>query len=900
MLSHVIRGLVKLGISSCTLIAAASVFAGPGPEQGTPWVGQKGVTETVAQIMARAKLDPVYEPGSPPLEAKFEHEVDRDHVRQNPLSPAVSQWPPKVNSAFSILGKGGGPYLPQTVGTSFLATDLSENPGYIPPDTMGDVGPTHVLVMVNGKIRSWTKAGVAGTINTTTDNFFNSVRNASGTSDPRVKYDPLTGRWYLVIINVANSNNRVLLAVSSGSNPDTSTWTFFFFNLESGAGGTADNSGFFDYPTLGVDNNALYIGGNVFKGGFTGSTGFVVRKSSVTGGGPIVVTAFRQLCNNSVNGPYTPQGVDNRDPAATEGYFIGVGSLSYGDLWIRRISTPGGTPTISGNIQLIVPTTGAPQDFVIGGGGAPDTLDDRLFAAKLCKNRLTGVTTLWTAHNFEVNASGVFNSTGNRNGSRWYQIGNLSTTPTLIQSGTLFDSAATNPKHYWIPSVVMSGQGHMAIGTSWGSAVATEDPGVAVAGRLSSDALGVTQAPTFAVSSSNTYNLGNPVRWGDYSHTVVDPTDDMTIWTFQEYSSAPNVWGIRVVQLKAPGPVTPSSATPAVVQGQNNVNVTVTGASVSGTGFFYAGAGFNNISATVSGTGVTVNSVTFNSPTSVTLNVNVSGSATVGTRDVTITNPDGQSATGVGILTVNSGSSPPTITTISPNNATAAGPAFTLTVNGTNFTATSVVRWNGSNRTTTFVNANQVTAAIPASDIATVGTATVTVQDTAGTSNGVTFTINPIELAANAITRLLGDAVSGTLSNTVTSDDTYLVGRFRFDTGFGNPNLQWLVSTNSPSSTMSRLDIAVELKASNNTLQRVIQIKNNSTGLWDTIDTFTTAFTDVTRTVSITSGASNYIGAAGLVQLRLNFKTAVPTTGTQPVVNRPTVSLDYVHYTIWP
>src|SRR5438876_716833 len=78
-------------------------------------------------------------------------------------------------------------------------------------------------------------------------------------------------------------------------------------------------------------------------GGFLHTTGFVVRKSSVLGAGPIVVTAFRDLTSGGP-GPYTPQGVDNFDPAATEGYFIGVDNQVFGKLQVRRVSTPGGTP----------------------------------------------------------------------------------------------------------------------------------------------------------------------------------------------------------------------------------------------------------------------------------------------------------------------------------------------------------------------------------------------------------------------------------------------------------------------------------------------------------------------------------------------------------------------------
>jgi hypothetical protein len=88
----------------------------------------------------------------------------------------------------------------------------------------------------------------------------------------------------------------------------------------------------------------------------------------------------------------------------------------------------------------------------------------------------------------------------------------------------------------------------------------------------------------------------------------------------------------------------------------------------------------------------------------------------------------------------------PALTTLVPSSATAGGGAFTLTVNGSNFVSGSAVRWNGAARTTTFVNATQVTAAIPASDIAAAGTAQVTVFNPApggGTSNALTFTINP-------------------------------------------------------------------------------------------------------------------------------------------------------------
>lgn len=86
----------------------------------------------------------------------------------------------------------------------------------------------------------------------------------------------------------------------------------------------------------------------------------------------------------------------------------------------------------------------------------------------------------------------------------------------------------------------------------------------------------------------------------------------------------------------------------------------------------------------------------------------------------------------------------PFLTSLSPVSATAGGPTFTLTVNGTNFIAGSTVHWNGTPRTTTFVSSTQLLADITALDITTVGVASVTVVNPApggGTSNALDFEI---------------------------------------------------------------------------------------------------------------------------------------------------------------
>ncbi len=240
---------------------------------------------------------------------------------------------------------------------------------------------------------------------------------------------------------------------------------------------------------------------------YIGSSVFVVRKSSILGTGPIVVTAFRNLATAARQGIDTPQGVSNDDPSATEGYFIGVDTQRFGILNVRRVTNPGGTPVLSDDIGVTVPTTALPKFITPLGSQTPiDASNDRLFAAEIWHNTFTGTRTLWTAHAIQVDANGVASASGGRTASRWYEVGNLTSTPQLLQSGTLFDPSASNPRSFLFPSIAMSEQGHAVIAST--SAGPSDRPGVAVATRLSNDALWI---PTvLEPASGSRRNLQRP------------------------------------------------------------------------------------------------------------------------------------------------------------------------------------------------------------------------------------------------------------------------------------------------------------------------------------------------------------------------------------------------------
>src|SRR5262249_35151813 len=118
----------------------------------------------------------------------------------------------------------------------------------------------------------------------------------------------------------------------------------------------------------------------------------------------------RGLINAAVSytGAFTPQGVQNDDPYAAEGYFIGDDGAAYSRLDIYRVTTPGAVPALSGMMTLTVPTTNFPLQQTASGSTVPlEGFDDRLYAAEIRTNRYTGVQTLWTAHTIGVTATGV-------------------------------------------------------------------------------------------------------------------------------------------------------------------------------------------------------------------------------------------------------------------------------------------------------------------------------------------------------------------------------------------------------------------------------------------------------------------------------------------------------------
>jgi hypothetical protein len=137
---------------------------------------------------------------------------------------------------------------------------------------------------------------------------------------------------------------------------------------------------------------------------------------------------------------------------------------------------------------------------------------------------------------------------------------------------------------------------------------------------------------------------------------------------------------------------------------------------------------------------------------------------------------------------------PPILASLSPNNTLALGGDFTLTLNGTGFNSSSIVRWQGQTRPTTFINPTQLQADIAAADLLLGKTVSVTVFDPLQgvSSNGRNFTINnPVPVVTSSTPTNVGTgrrAIVTINGSNFTSDSQIFMDGTPLATTFINSN----------------------------------------------------------------------------------------------------------------
>ena len=429
---------------------------------------------------------------------------------------------------------------------SFLAIKDSSADGfsYIPPDTHGAVGPSHVMTMLNSHVRIQDKLGVV--ISTVSLSSFWSAITGSK-FDPKVLYDAGSSRWIAVCdADGALATSKVCFAMTTGSDP-TGTWNFYEFDAD------AADATWADYPGFGVNTTWIAITQNMFTfaGAFVGEKMWVIDKASALDGPPITTTVFptdfdfeagfgtsgftMQPCQTFGTEP-TLYIVDNSGWVAGGTFLIRISRITGtgpAPVW----SVIPGSPFAGTGLFSVVNNFNFAQIDADQLGLATDieTNDPRMLNAVFRNSRI------WCTHSagLPVDPPGPPTTPSDRTSVFWYQLNPTIASP-IVQSGVLGGGAGI---HFYFPSISANSADDAVVGFTRSDA--TMYAQASYAGRRGFDPSGTMQPVQLAKVGESSYTKffsGTQNRWGDYSATVVDPSDDITFWTIQEYAGT-NVGG---------------------------------------------------------------------------------------------------------------------------------------------------------------------------------------------------------------------------------------------------------------------------------------------------------------------------------------------------------------------
>ena len=441
--------------------------------------------------------------------------------------------------------------------------------GAVPPDTVGDVGPTHYIQLVNTAggsaflvLDKSTGNVVAGPAMLSTL-WTGDGRCAAGFGDGIVLFDPLASRW--LMSEFASRGNHLCVYISRTNDPLGGGWFGYDFGTEE----------FPDYPKYAVWPDAYYVSTNE-----SAPAAYALDRERMIAGLP---AGYQRFTAPSLGGfgfqALTPADLDGSTspPAGAPGFFLrhrddelhdpGANDPTRDFLEVWELHADFGSPasstfTLAATIavaefdsELCVasPSSCFPQPA----GGTPlDPIREVVMWRAQYRN-FGGYETL--VGNFVTDVDGT-----DHGGLRWFELRRSGGGSWgLFQEGTY----APDTNHRWLGSIAMDGGGNLAMGYSITSP--SVFPGIRYTGRRAADPAGaMTVAETTIVGGTGAQ--GNE-RWGDYSSINLDPVDDCTFWYTNEYVPANGLWRTRIARFRFAGPTCVDAPAPVCGNGVREV-----------------------------------------------------------------------------------------------------------------------------------------------------------------------------------------------------------------------------------------------------------------------------------------------------------------------------------------
>jgi len=466
--------------------------------------------------------------------------------KQGPPTPvyqsSVQSEPLLVPQPQIALGSGLS-----SIGLDFEMSRFGVDTTFTPPDTMGDIGPDHIVEMINGRFEVYDKQMGSVTDSRSLDNFWSSVVGLSipqnicqvdntcsldgadcsddpcdsnFTFDPRIIYDRISQRWFAISLDLPfGADNDFYIARSDTSDPN-GTWAGLKFDSD-----TLGVQEFHDYDTFSVDADAVTTCTQDFDSGNGGGgveSCYSIPKADLLLPVPSVANITR-FESNPANLPSPVAG--SIQPAlsfepVSDGVtpLLGVsgGLIIRGD--ILGAGAPGATLAPTGGI------TGDPGHATPPAARQPAadpgaTIEN--VAPRMVANVVEIGDSLWAVH--------AVAGSGSNSALQWYEI--QESTDTMLQSGLIENLN----EDYIDPSIAVNSFGDVVIGYTCSGPSLNLSVCISVGETIG----GVTSFDPRQVVTPGAglyYQLiRGRNRWGDYSATVVDPNDECTFWTMQEF-----------------------------------------------------------------------------------------------------------------------------------------------------------------------------------------------------------------------------------------------------------------------------------------------------------------------------------------------------------------------------
>lgn len=382
------------------------------------------------------------------------------------------------------------------------------------PDAAGAVGPKHTVVFDDRAFLVQDKATGKVLQNDTQHDFWLKVQPARTldllANDPRILYDPLTGRWFAWVQGLKPPNGY--LAVSTTSDP-TEPWKGVKMPIR------ANNLG----GRLGFDKNGLYV--CVYNGSADWQKAHtcyaIPMTDAIAADGPNLshLQTFPDLEMDS----FPATDLDPKKAADAPAVLFNKAFPGGDKLFMYKITWSGKKASITNATSIAFSKTyGNPSQAVQPAPG------DKIRSDPLRRTR--GV----FAHGGSVFGCNVAQR-NNRAGIHWYEV--------RVSDGALRQEGFVgNPDcDYLVPSLAVDGNGNLGLGCTRMSE--KEFPSVYVMMRAANDPPNTMRAPVLAVAGTTYYRAplvggAKAIPWGNYSSTCVDPSDPNLIWTCQEYANS--------------------------------------------------------------------------------------------------------------------------------------------------------------------------------------------------------------------------------------------------------------------------------------------------------------------------------------------------------------------------